>query len=99
MGDLGHMSGVSVWTWDAKSKIYRIFWFDSFGERASGTARFDDSTRTWHMKTAGRSALCNVRNKGTIEMRDDGSLAWTYDQWDAWGFLKFAEMRGTSTRR
>lgn len=99
MGELGHMSGVSLWTWDDRAGIYRVNWFDSFGERASGTARYDESAKTWHMKTSGHSALCNVANKGTITLRDDGRLAWTYDQWDSWGFLKFAEMRGTSTRR
>lgn len=99
MGSLGRMSGVSLWTWDDRAKVYRVYWFDSFGERASGTARFDEATRTWRMKTSGRSAVCSVMSQGEIQLLDDGRLAWTYDQWDGWGFMKFAEMRGTSTRR
>jgi len=99
MGALGMMSGVSLWSWDDRAKRYHVDWYDSFGERASGYARYDEASRTWHLKTSGRSALCSVANKGTIKVVGDGHLAWTYDQWDAWGWLKFSEMRGHSQRR
>ncbi len=99
MGPMGPMSGVSIWTWDASQKQYRMWWYDSFGETAQGTARYDEKTRTWHFKNRGRSSLCNVISKGTIRMIDQDHLEWTYDQWDAWGILKFSTMKGTSTRK
>ncbi len=99
MGALGTMSGVSLWSWDDRAKRYRVDWYDSFGERASGYAYYDEVSHVWHLKTSGRSALCSVANKGTIKVIGDGHLVWTYDQWDAWGFLKFSEMRGRSQRR
>ena len=99
MGVMGPMSGVSIWTWDAAKKQYRMRWYDSFGETAAGTARYDEAARTWHFKNRGRSSLCNVISKGTIKWIDENTLAWTYDQWDAWGLLKFSTMKGTSQRK
>lgn len=99
MGPMGLMSGVSIWTWDSAKKKYRMWWYDSFGEIAYGTARYDKSTQTWHFKNRGHSSLCNVTSIGTIRMIDENTLEWTYDQWDSWGILKFSTMKGTSRRK
>lgn len=98
MGPLGPMSGISVWGWDPQRKRYLMWWFDGFGESASGSASYSESTRTWRIRTRGRSSICNVVNHGTIRMIDNDTLEWTWTQWDAWHILKYAEMKGTSRR-
>jgi len=98
MGPLGPMSGLSVWSWDENKRRYGMQWFDSFGEQTRGHARYDEDTKTWHISTRGRSSLCNVATRGTVRVIDHDTLEWTWDQWDAWGILQFAEMRGMSQR-
>jgi hypothetical protein len=99
MGPLGAMSGMSLWNWDPHDRCYRMWWFDSFGERTSGKARYDERKRTWSISTRGRGSLCRVVTRGTIRVVDDHELEWTWDQWDSWGILRFARMRGTSLRQ
>jgi len=99
MGPLGPMKGVSVWGWDPQRRRFVFWWFDGFGESASGTARFDESAKMWHISTRGQSTRCSVKNKGTIRMLDENTLEWTWAQWSAWGFPKYADMKGVSRRR
>lgn len=99
MGPLGPMKGVSIWGWDSQRKRFAFWWFDGFGESASGTARYDSSAKIWHISTRGQSTRCNVKNKGTIKMLDANTLEWTWEQWSAWGFPKYADMKGVSRRR
>lgn len=99
MGPLGPMSGTSVWTWDPKARKYRMWWFDSFGETATGTAVYKEATKSWRIHTRGRNAWCNIVNRGTITLDNDGSLHWTWTQWDAWHIWKISRMSGTSRRK
>ncbi len=99
MGPLGPLKGVSMWGWDAQRKQFAFWWFDGFGESASGTARYDEGAKTWHITTRGQSTRCNVKNKGTIKVLDDNTLAWTWEQWSVWGFPKYADMKGVSRRK
>lgn len=99
MGPLGPMTGVSIWGWDPQRKHFVFWWFDGFGERATGTARYDKNAKVWHIITRGQSTRCNVKSKGTIKMIDANTLEWTWEQWSAWGFLKYADMKGVSRRK
>ncbi len=98
LGELGPMSGMSIWTWDTKHRKYRMWWFDGFGETAKGFATFDEASQTWHIKTRGRNGWCSVISKGTIHRVDENTLAWTWKQWDGWHLFKIGDMSGTSTR-
>ena len=99
MGALGPMTGISIWTWDAGARRYRMWWFDSFGESASGTARFDDRAMTWHIKTRGQNGFCRVRSRGTIRQIDCDTLEWTWRQNAFMGLFKIADMKGVSRRK
>ena len=99
MGPLGSMTGVTVWGFEPKSGKFRMWWFDSFSESATGRASYDEKTRTWSMKTKGKNAWCNIVNKGTIRQVDNDTLEWTWTQWDAWHIWKISEMKGTSRRK
>jgi len=99
MGPLGPMKGVSVWGWDPQRKEFAFWWFDGFGESASDTARYDKSAKVWHITTNGQSTRCNVKNRGTIRMVDENTLEWTWEQFSAWGFPKYADMNGVSRRK
>jgi len=101
MGDEGKMKGTGVMMWDAKAKKYRIWSFDSLGECESGTATYDEETKTWHFKSKGRNLLTGETyvGKGTSKAVDDDTHEWQYTMWDGWKFMKFMEMKGTSRRR
>lgn len=98
MGDLGTMNGMSIWTWDARAGRYRMWWFDSFGESATGTARLDEASKTWHVRTVGRNPWTRVRSKGTIQAIDADTLEWTWSQRDGLALFKLAHMQGVSHR-
>lgn len=98
MGTLGPMSGVSVWSFDARSKHYEMHWFDSFGESAKGTAWFNAKKNTWEMRVRGRNAITDIVADGTIRIVNDDTLEWTWKQYDAWHLLQFADMKGRSVR-
>lgn len=99
LGPLGQMTGISIWTWDANDKTYRMWWFDGLGESARGTARFDGDSQTWHVRTRGTNGRCSVLSRGTLRHVDSDHLEWTWKQWDGWRIFKISEMNGTSTRR
>jgi len=99
MGPLGKLTGFTVWMWDEAIGKYRMWWFDSMGEFAEGTVTYDESTRTWHIKTSGSKYGYSTSGTGTIRQIDEDTLEWTWREGDAWGFVKLADMRGVSTRR
>lgn len=98
LADFGPMTGVSIWTADEKRGRFQMHWFDSYGETATGTARWDAGTRTLHIRTKGRNALCNVVNDGTVRQINANKLEWTWEQHDATRIVKYSTMRGTSER-
>ncbi|MGE3180047.1 MAG: DUF1579 family protein [Phycisphaerae bacterium] len=98
IADFGPMRGVSIWTADEKPGTFQIHWFDSFGETATGTARWEASTRTLKIRTKGKNALCNVVNDGTVRQIDPNTLEWTWEQHDATRIVRYSTMRGTSKR-
>lgn len=100
MGDLGTMEGISLWTWDPGSKKYRTWWFDSWGGASTGTATYDEATKTWHMKGKGVDPWTGkgTAGKGTGTWTDENSMTWTYTEWDSWKLRKNMEMSGTSHR-
>ncbi len=99
MGALGPMAGTNVWSWDPRRQRFRLWWFDSFGESATGHARYDAATRTWHMRTRGTNGWCRILSRGTIRHVNDDTLEWTWRQSDSWGWFTIADMRGTSRRK
>ena len=99
MDALGPMTGVSLWTYHPGKKKYLMWWFDSFGESATGSAKFNKKTRTWKIKTRGKNHWCSVVNHGTIRQIDEDTLEWTWVQWDAFHILRYAKMRGISRRQ
>ncbi|MFQ5589764.1 MAG: DUF1579 family protein [Phycisphaerae bacterium] len=99
MGELGKMKGVGLWTYDPKAKKYRIWWFDSQGGTARGTATFCDETKTWKMKVKGRNPWGKSKGKGTVTFVDDDTIEWEWSEWDGSGLFKTAETTGTSKRK
>ena len=99
MGELGKMSGIGIWTWDPKIKKYRNWWFDSRGESSAGTATYDEETRTWRMKSRGRSPHGRTTGRGTVTRVDDDTMEWNWTEWDGLKLIKFAEYSGTSRRK
>jgi len=102
MGEMGKVHEFGVWTWDPAAKKFRTWRFDSFGGTRIGTARFNEESRTWAVKSKRKSAWGSSTDRGTIKIVDDNTLEWTWEEWSAWDPLrlfKMAEFKGTSKRK
>lgn len=101
MGEMGKMSGIGVWTWDAKAHCFRNWWADNWGSTGHGTTRYDAATHTWKTKAYGINPMTGAKTRAESEMKlvGDNKLEFTYTEWDGLGLTKFMEMKGTSTRK
>jgi len=99
MGELGAMTGMSIWTWDPTVRKYRMWWFDSFGETSEATASYNETTRTWHMKARGQKYGHATTGKGTLRQIDENTLEWTWKEYAGLGLIKLADMKGISRRQ
>lgn len=99
MGKGDKMHGIGIWTWDPKANKYRNYWFDNLGSTGSGTSTYNEGTLTWHMKTKGTGPMGETVGEGTVKMRDNNSMEWTFSEWNAWKTQKIMEMKGTSRRK
>ena len=99
MDELGTMNGIEIWTWDDKAGKYRMHWFDSFGMTGNGTAKYDEETKTWHIKAKGKGPDGHrTVSEGTVTYTDADTLEWTWTEWTSLKLFKIAEMSGTSRR-
>lgn len=99
MGELGKMYGIGIYTWDPKAKVYRTWWFDSYGSRAAGKIRYDESKNRWRIKARSRGAWGDQVSEGTIDFVDENTMEWTWTEWDGLKLFKTVEMTGTSKRK
>ncbi len=99
MGELGKISGMSVWTWDSAIRKYRMFWFDSLGEVSIGTATFDAKTETWHITAKAQKFGYRTIAKGTLRRIDANTIEWTWREYLGLGLFKVADMNGVSRRK
>lgn len=99
MGELGELTGTSVWSWDPQIKKYRMWWFDSFGETSAATVTYDEKTRTWTMKGSGQKYGHKTLGRGTLRHIDDNTVEWTWKEYDALGLFQLADMKGTSRKK
>lgn len=99
MGELGKMFGVGVWTWDAKSKKYRVSWFDSYGSTGHGKATYSEADQAWTMKTRSRNPWGTSVGRGTVTFSDKDTMEWTWKEWDSLKLFQTMEMTGTNKRK
>ena len=95
------MQGMSLWTWDDKSGVYRNWWFDNYGIAGTGTVRYDAGNDVWRMKSSGRSMVNGQKTvgAGTIKFVDEDTMKWDYAEWDTLHLIKYMQMSGTSRRQ
>ena len=99
MEGLDDMTGLEAWTYDTHSKKYRSTWIDSMGSIGVGTAKYDDETRTWHMRAKSHSPFGKSKMKGTARLIDDDTIEWSMTEYAMGGLMKTMEWSGTSRRR
>ena len=99
MGELGRITGMSIWWWDPTIKKYRMSWFDSMGETSHAVVTYHERTDTWHMKAKGQKYGYKTSGKGTLKRIDDDTLEWTWKEYDSLGLIKLADMKGFSRRK
>ena len=101
MGDEDDMRGLAIWTWDAKAKKYRIWSFDNGGYCESASAKYDQDTKTWHIKGKSGNTVTGEKfvGKGSYKMVDADTQEWNYTVWDGWKLRKLMEFKGTSHRK
>ena len=99
LGELGDMKALTVWRWDDRSRRYRSTWFYNDGSTGTGSARYDEKTSTWHLKTKGRGPWGGLKGKGTVTHIDGNTVEWSWREWDGTGLVEIMSFRGTSKRK
>jgi hypothetical protein len=100
MKDMGKMTMLSVYRWDATEKEYEMNWFDSFGTASDGDMTYNEATKTWHITGDGYNPMYrqNTHFAGSVRMPDSSTMEWIWTVWDAWKMTKLEEGKGTSKR-
>lgn len=97
MGPDQRMNMVEYYTWDPKSKKYRVWFFSDWGEHGEGWMTIDPDGKTFRIKAKGADAQgASGRSEGTMTFVDDDTLEWTWAESGAHGKMKF---KGTSKRQ
>lgn len=102
MGDMEPMKGMGLWSYDAKSKVFRTTWTDTAGGIGYGKAWYNKKTDSWMMRGHGRGPMGATTGKGCVKFVDENTMEWTWQEWPAWdllGLFKFMKMKGTSTKQ
>ncbi len=99
--DNNKMVGTGLWVWDARAKLFRYSSADNYGMIMTGTGRYDEKTRTWHMKGSSQDTVRGHRSvgEGTLKMPDANTMEWSWTEWDSLHLTKFMEMKGTSHKK
>jgi hypothetical protein len=98
-GEGSEYHGLGIWTWDAKAERFHGYMVSNMGERSTATARYDEETKTWHVKGKGTSPMGSSVSEGTMKMVDDNTMEWEFTEWDGLKLGKHMEMTGTSRRK
>ncbi len=100
-GEMGSssMSGLSMFWWDDRDKVFRNLWVDSFGASIQGEAEYDAETNCWKMKGKGVDPHSGGRTSavGTIKLVDENTMEWTHSEKNAWG-ITILNLKGVSKR-
>ncbi len=99
LGKLGDMKALTVWRWDAKSRVFRSHWTYNDGSTGTGKATFNPLTKTWNYTTKGKGPWCSLKGKGTIKYLDENNVLWEWHEWDGTGLVKIMELKGSSRRK
>jgi hypothetical protein len=98
MEEGGKYAGLGTWSWDSKARVFRQTWIDNHGGSGSGTATYDASTKTWHMKARSSGPRGSTVGEGTVKLSDSNTMEWNWTEWDSLKLRKMMEMHGTSKR-
>ncbi|MFQ5494795.1 MAG: DUF1579 family protein, partial [Phycisphaerae bacterium] len=99
MGGLGDMTGMETWVYDSHDKVYRSTWVDSMGSLGTGSARYNEDTRTWRMRATSHGPMGKTVWKSTVRMVDANTMEFEGAEYAMGGLMKTMEMSGTSRRR
>jgi hypothetical protein len=101
MGEGQVMSGLSVWTWDPKGKVFRNDYYENSGNIARGTSWYDKANKVWHIKykTTNPATGRTMTGEGQTRFTDTNTMEWNMVERDGKSGAPMAEMKGTSKRR
>lgn len=99
--NLAGFDATGLWTFNPKTRRYVWTMFNSWGYPQSGTAKYDDSTRTWTMRyrCVGLDGTGSY-GRYTMKVVDADTLEWRQREWaDPMYLILKMELRGTYKRR
>lgn len=97
MGEGQRANYVEYWTWDAKAKKYRTYYFSDWGESGQGWAWFEPDGETMHFKgTVVDAEGATKRGKGKLIFTSDTSYDWCWKESGPMGKMEF---KGTGKRQ
>lgn len=100
MGEMGKFQGMSVMSYDAKDKVYRMWWFDSMGAVGEGTLTCDAGGKTWNGESEGDNLRTGQKSRGYggHTMVDNNTIDWNWRETDMWG-RETMKMTGKNKRK
>jgi|CXWL01.1.fsa_nt_gi hypothetical protein len=97
--DMGKMSSIIVYTYDAKEKEFETHFFDSMGMSAKGEMTWCEKTKTWTMTGKGTNPMTGQMTywTGNMTMPDSSTMNWDWTSKDGWGHVTESG-KGTAKR-
>ena len=82
--------------YDAHAKKYRSTWVDTMGMMGIGEGKYNEKTKTWHMKATSYGPWGKSSSKGWMRFVDADHMEWEWAEYS--GLMKTMEMSGSGTR-
>jgi hypothetical protein len=96
MEEFDDMQSLETWTYDTSAKKFRSTWTGSMGMIGVGEGKYDDETKTWHMKATSYGPMGKSTAKGWMKITGPDTMDWWWAEY-SW-FTKVMEMTGTGKR-
>jgi hypothetical protein len=98
-GDMGKMTSLGIYGWNAQEKEFETHYFESTGMAAKGEMVWCDKNKCWCMTGKGIEPMSGKMSywSGTVKMPDSSTMDWTWLSKDGWGNVMMSG-KGTAKR-
>jgi hypothetical protein len=98
MEGFGESRTLTVWSYDARAKLFRTAYVDSSGVTMIGTGRYDAASNTWRLHATSRDAAGKTSAKGAVRFPDPDTMEWDWTERRIGGLRKTMELTGVCRR-
>ncbi len=100
MGDQ-KMKAMSLWAWDARSEVFRIFMVDNMGNIGTGKCWYDEEDAEWEFCFSSKNTIEGMRTAGEGESQfiDAKTVKWEWEEGHSWLPITFMEGEGVMRKK